>query len=202
MHHGADRHRSGQRVLRMSRIRSRIRSEDGFSFPELMVGTMIMLLVAAGAMSLVTTMVRSQPKVSERTGQIQQGRTMLERVTRELRQGNEVTNASVSGMRIQTFVDGAECGAAPGTTVACWVTYACGATSCTRTAEGQAAQTVVRGITGPAVFCYAPWDGQSACPAWTAADPAYVALRLVFPQDSGEEAITLDDGTALRNGSS
>ena len=90
MHGGADRHRPGQRVLTMARRGRGIRSEAGFSFPELLVGMMIMLLVAAGAMSLVTTLVRSQPKVSERTGQIQQGRTMLERLTRELRQGNAV----------------------------------------------------------------------------------------------------------------
>ena len=112
------------------------------------------------------------------------------------------SNTSASGMRIQTFVDGADCGGTPGTTVACWITYACGATSCTRTADGQAAQTVVRGITGPSVFCYAPWDGQAACPAPTAADPAYVALRLVFPKAGGSEAITLDDGTGLRNSTS
>ena len=30
-------------------------------------------------------------------------------------------------------------------------------------------------------------------------EPTYVAVRLVFPQESGEEAITLEDGAALRN---
>jgi prepilin-type N-terminal cleavage/methylation domain-containing protein len=182
---------------RLRRAGRRLRGSDGgFTLPELLVAAMIALLVAGAAMTLLVTMVQSQPAVSERAGQVQQGRTMLEALSRELRQGESVLNPTTSGLAVLTYVNSATCGgASASTSILCRVTYACGSTSCTRTEQspdgtGSAApETVVRGITGPNVFSY---EG-------TAGDPSYVGLRLVFPADDGSEAITLDGGAALRN---
>jgi hypothetical protein len=124
---------------------------------------------------------------------------MLERVSRELRQGDDVTNATASALRVHTYVDGSDCGGVQGTAVACWVDYACNADTCTRTVEGDSAEIVVSGIRSSDVFCYAPWDGQLACGAASAADPSYVALRLSFPAEDGSETVTFDDGISLRN---
>jgi hypothetical protein len=140
--------------------------------------------------------VRTQPQVSERAAQIQQGRTMLETVGRELRQGESVSNPTPTGLSVLTYVNSVGCGGAPGSpAILCRVDYACGATSCTRTelnpdGSGAApAEAVVRGITGPNVFSYQGASG----------DPSYVWARLVFPREDGEEGVTFDGGAALRN---
>ena len=136
---------------------------------------------------------RSQPAVSERAGRVQQGRTMLEVLSRELRQGESVLTPTTSGLSVVTYVNSAACGGAYATnSILCRVTYTCGSTSCTRTERNPdgsgtgSAETIVRGITGPNVFSYQGTPG----------DPSYVGIRLVFPADDGSEAITLDDGAA------
>jgi prepilin-type N-terminal cleavage/methylation domain-containing protein len=174
----------------------RLRSERGFTLPELLIAAMIALILAGAAMTLIVMMMRSQPPVSERAGQVQQGRTMLEALSRELRQGESVLTPTASGFSVLTYVNSATCGGASASSaILCRVTYACGSTSCTRTegnpdGTGSApSETVVRGITGPNVFSYQGTTG----------DPSYVGLRLVFPGEDGSEAVTLDDGAALRN---
>jgi prepilin-type N-terminal cleavage/methylation domain-containing protein len=171
-------------------------SERGFSLVELLVAFAIALIIAVAGMTLLTMAVRSQPRVSERAAQIQQGRTMLETVGRELRQGRAVSNPMPSGLSLLTYVDSVSCGGAAGSpAILCRVDYACGATSCTRTelnpdGSGAAApEFVVQGITGPNVFSY----------QGTIGDPSYVGLRLVFPREDGDEAVTFDGGAALRN---
>lgn len=182
---------------RLRRAVRRLRcSERGFTLPELLVAAMIALIVAGAGMTLLITMVRSQPKVTERAGQVQQGRTMLEALGRELRQGESVLGPTTSSLAVLTYVNSATCGgASASTSILCRVTYACGSTSCTRTEQnpdgtgGASPEEVVRGITGPSVFSYQGTSG----------DPSYVGIRLVFPADDGSEAITLDGGAALRN---
>jgi hypothetical protein len=146
---------------------------------------------------VLITVVRSQPAISERAGQIQQGRTMVETIGRELRQGESLLAASASGLTLLTYVPTTACGG--GTTGAarlCRVTYTCGAQSCTRTERnpdgtGTApARQVVRGISGPAVFTYQPT---------ASVDAQFVGIQLVFPQEDGQEAVTVSDGVALRN---
>jgi prepilin-type N-terminal cleavage/methylation domain-containing protein len=171
-------------------------SERGFSLPELLVAIVVALIIAGAGMTLVSMAVRTQPKVSERAAQIQQGRTMLESVGRELRQGKAVTSPTPSGLSVLTYVDSVSCGGAAGSpAILCRVDYACGTTSCTRTernpdGSGAApAEFVVRGITGPNVFSYQGASG----------DPSYVWARLVFPREDGEEGVTFEGGAALRN---
>jgi hypothetical protein len=139
--------------------------------------------------------VTSQPRTTERAGQIQQGRVMLESLTRELRQGESIVTATSSQLELLTYVSVGTCGAGgPGSAQLCRVTYTCGSSTCSRTETGpsggaSSTREVVSGITGPNVFSA---QGDPL-------DPTYVGVRLVFPQDSGEEAITIDDGAALRN---
>ena len=170
--------------------------ERGYSLPELIVATMVALIVAAAGMTVVMIAVRSEPKVSERAAQIQQGRTMIERISRELRQGESVSSPSASGLTMLTYVASASCGGAPSSTaILCRVTYACGSTGCTRTernpnGSGSApSEQVVSGILGPSVFSYQP----------SASAPEYVGLALSYPGEDGEETVTLADGVALRN---
>lgn len=167
------------------------REQGGYTFVELLVAATIALLVVGAGMTLLVTALRAEPRISERAGQIQQGRTMIERISRELRQGEAIDTATSSSLRILTRVDGAVCNASS-QPEACWVTYTCGSSSCSRTVSQLAApssQTVVAGIIGPGVFSY----------QGLASSPDYVGIQLVFPQADGDEAVTLADGVALRN---
>jgi prepilin-type N-terminal cleavage/methylation domain-containing protein len=170
--------------------------QRGFTLPELLVATLIALIVTSAGLYVLEGAVRSQPRISQRAAKVQQGRTLVERITRELRQGESVTNASASGFKVLTYIDQVTCGGQPSTSANfCQVTYACTSTACTRTLRnpngtGTAApQTVASGITGPNVFTYQP----------SSVNPSYLGVKLVYPASGGEDAVTLDDGVALRN---
>jgi prepilin-type N-terminal cleavage/methylation domain-containing protein len=174
-----------------------MRAEGGYTLPELLVGVAIGLLVAAAASLVVIMAVQTQPRTTERAAQIQQGRVMLETLTRELRQGESVLVATNYQVQFLTFVAASSCGSGTtGSAKLCRVTYTCGSTSCNRTETGPSGtgpsttEVVASGITGPNVF----FPGQTP-----PAEPTYVDVRLVYPQDDGAEAVTLDDGAALRN---
>lgn len=179
-------------------IATRLREDqDGYTLTELLVGLTISLLVIGAGAMVVTMAVTTQPQTTERAGQIQQGRVMIENLTRELRQGESVLSASNSGLELLTYVPVATCGGSGGGPAQlCRVSYTCGSSSCARTEMGStgagasSTTTVVSGVTGPNVF----FPGQTP-----PADPTYVGVRLVYPQESGEEAVTIDDGAALRN---
>lgn len=169
--------------------------EEGFTLPELLVALMLGLLVTFGAMSVVIAAQRAQPRTTERAGQIQQGRAMVERLVRELRQGERVYNPTAASMEIVTRTSGTGCGGSGTASVACRVAYACGSTTCSRSVQlpngtWETAQAV-GGIIGPAVFTYATPDA--------AQPPDYVGVELRFPNESGSETVTVADGAALRN---
>jgi type II secretory pathway component PulJ len=190
----------GQRVLTMlGAVRARLAGgpggEAGYTLVELLVATGISLFIAGVSMVILNMAVRVQPETSERAGQIQRGRVLIERVSHELRQGEGVLNPTSSSLSMITYVNSVTCGGAHSDAARlCRVTYTCSSTSCSRTeqnADGTGTGTtaqVVDGITGPGVFTYSPQT-----------DPTYVGIRLVFPKGDGSEAITIEDGIALRN---
>ena len=50
-------------------------------------------------------------------------------------------------------------------------------------------EQLVSGLSSSAVFGYSP----------DSANPDYVTMRLVFPAEGGDDAVTLEDGVDLRN---
>ncbi|MGH2953164.1 MAG: PilW family protein [Solirubrobacterales bacterium] len=172
--------------------------EDGWTLLELLVGATISLIVVGVAATMLITAVRTQPVTTERAGQVQQGRVLIERISRELRQGQResVSGATASGLSMVTYVNSNPCGGpSSASAIVCQVTYACSGTVCTRTernADGSgtpATTQVVSGIrAGQTVFTY---DDQ--------VEPTYVGVELSFPADDGGEGITLSDGVSLRN---
>ncbi len=166
------------------------------TFPELIIAMVIGIITVGTTMVVLQMAMRTEPELRERSGQVQQGRVFVERITRELRQGELVTTASGSGLEIVTYVHSSTCGgAAASTTIACRVTYTCSTTACTRLERNpdgtgtSTSQTAVSGITGPAVFSFSP----------SSVDPSYVTVSLIFPAENGEEAVTVSDGVSLRN---
>ena len=185
------------RSPRLTSLRSRLASERGFTLPELLVATVLGLMTAATAMVLVSMAARTQPEVTERAGQIQQGRVMIERMVQELRQGESIFTPTSSSFQVLTLVSSETCGGLPTPAgMPCRVSYSCTSTACTRTERdpdggGSASpETVVSGIMGPEVFAYSPAESS---------DPTYVSVTLSFPADDGSEAVTLRDGVSLRN---
>lgn len=164
---------------------------------ELLVATSLSLIVIAGGYALMVSVTRGEADQRERVGSVQQARVMADRITREIRQGYGVETAQADQLELLTWVKSASCGGAPAaSSVECRVVYSCSAGRCTRgesdpDATPSSSTELVRGLADDAVFEYAP----------SAADPTWVGIRLSFPAGEGEDAITLEDGAALRNAS-
>ena len=156
----------------MTRIRRSIRAlstdEGGFTLPELLVATVLSLLLLGAAVSLFTSSVGAQSKLTSRATQIQDARGTIDRITRELRQGVAVSTGSPSALTMITYVNSATCGgAAASTAIACQVTYSCTTSACTRTERntngtgGGSPVQVASGLSSGNVFTYSP-DATSA----------------------------------------
>jgi len=190
-----------------ARVRSRVqglRCERGVTMVELLVFTMMLLFVLSAAMTFLLVAVRSQPRISDRSFAIQDGRVLQERFARELRQSSLVEQTPAptsSSITFDTYVRRTQCGGSVQTdpttpAIACKVTYTCTAGACDRTEAplaGQpgtpATEELIRGLSSSAVFGYSP----------DSANPEYVTMRLVFPAEGGDDAVTLEDGVDLRN---
>jgi type II secretory pathway pseudopilin PulG len=165
---------------------------------ELLIATAAGLVVIGGAFTMFAGAIHSQPRDSAKVAALQEARTTLDRITRELRQGLEVVSSSptpsTTQMAIVTYVKAATCGgAAASTAIPCRVQYTCGGTTCSRVVEqpnggspGPAVQ-VASGLTTPNVFNYSP----------SATDPSYVGVS--FSVAGSGQPFVLSDGVAMRN---
>jgi prepilin-type N-terminal cleavage/methylation domain-containing protein len=172
--------------------------DDGFTLTELLVAMTIGVVVLGAGVMMFTAAISSQPKASARAAKVQQARTVSERVVRELRQGWAAPTATSSQLSILTYVytTSATCeGGQPSCAIPRRVTYTCTAGTCTRVeaepdgTNAGAATQVVTGLSNAIVFSYSP----------SSADPGWVGITLEFPADGGDDAITIEDGAALRN---
>lgn len=185
----------------------RMRAEEaGFTLVEMLVASAMSIVLLAAAGTLLVGVLRAQPRVSQGAADLQTARWVLERMTRELRQGvrfyGQPTPSTVS---FETYVRDETCG---GTTTLppgadsrrCVVTYACTAGSCTRTevsppaTEGEPPAagtpvTIFEGIANStAVFAYSP----------NATEPSFVEAKLEIPNPDGGPVLKISDGAALR----
>jgi len=175
------------------------REEGGFTLIELLVATSLGLVVIGAAFTMFATAIHSQPRDTSKIAAMQQARTTVDGITRELRQGLEVVPSAptptASQVAIVTYVKQATCGgAAASTSIPCRVTYSCAAGKCTRVVaqpNGSApgpAVTVASGLASTSVFTYSP----------STTDPNYVGVSFAFSNSSGPP-FTLGDGVTLRN---
>ena len=181
-----------------------LKCERGVTLVELLVFTMMLLFVLAAALTLLIVAVKSQPRISDRNFAIQEGRVLQGQFARELRQSSlveETPAPTSSSITFNTYVRRTQCGGAVETNpakpaIACKVTYTCTAGACDRTEAPLAGQPgtttteqLVSGLSSSAVFGYSP----------DSTNPDYVTMRLVFPAEGGDDAVTLEDGVDLRN---
>lgn len=185
----------------MRRLRARLGGgEAGMTLVELLVAaaTSVILVGAAGAMLI--SAVRDQPQLSKKTQDISTARYVLERMTREIRNGVFVyAGATGSQVEFKTRVRRSACGAGveedlDEAAIECRVTYSCTATACTRTetepevpGSSGTPTTLISGLAGDEVFNYEP-----------PTSPSYVGITLKIANPEGDGALTVTDGAGLR----
>lgn len=178
----------------------RRRDERGFTLAELLVAISMLFVVLAAAVPVLVSSVKNEPRLRERAAKIQQARTLMEQLGRDLRSGYVIDSPGASTLVFRTYVHQTSCNGSPSSTaptILCRITYSCAAGSCTRQVadtSGSPAgtlRTLVSGLSGSSIFSYAtPTGGIS---------PEYVQASLVYPAQSGDDALTLTDGFSFRN---
>jgi len=188
------------------------RGEGGFTLVELLVASAMSVVLLGAISSMVLSAMRTQPKISRSAQNISSGRWVLDRMTRELRNGIRVDQATASKLSFLTYVRHTICGgtvmlSSTAPSSKCEVTYQCSTTGCTRTEAADGVytgtpQTLFTGINSSNVFCYIPSaeaDPLTCGTAKAAAEVTYAGIRLRLPDPSGVGSLTVSDGASLRN---
>ena len=177
-------------------ISKRVAANNGFALSELLVVVAISLIVIGGSVTVMTASMKNEPRIAERTADVQGARVAMEGLTRELRQGATVVSASGTQLSLITNVNSASCGGAQSSEVrSCRVTYSCASDACTRRESNpdgsfpSQPETVVKGIADGTVFTYSP----------NSTAPTYMGVKLQFPAVEGDDSITLSDGVTMRS---
>jgi type II secretory pathway pseudopilin PulG len=186
----------------MRRLRARLGDgEAGMTLIELLVAAAMSVVIVGAAGSMLISAVRSQPDLSKKSQDISTARYVLERMTRELRNGIFVySGATGSQVEFKTRVRRSACGAGveedlSTAAIECRVTYDCtSGTACTRTetapgvpGSGGTPTTLVGNLAGEQVFNYEP-----------PTSPSYVGITLNIANPEGDGALTVTDGAGLR----
>jgi type II secretory pathway pseudopilin PulG len=176
--------------------------EAGLTLVELLVAAAMSVILVGAAGSMLISAVRSQPNLSEKTQNISTARWVLERMTREIRNGIQIfPGAAGSRVEFETQVRRAECGGAPEENPAvpaieCRVTYECAPVppdelvTCTRTetapeTPGSSGTPValVSGLISADVF---------------SPEGDYIEISLQIANPEGKGALVIKDGAGLR----
>jgi type II secretory pathway pseudopilin PulG len=170
--------------------------QAGFTLVELLVGMILTLAVIMLALPVIDGAFRTEGRVETAALSIGDARVFSERVGRDLRLTDQVFAASSNSLSVETYVRRTACGSGVASAetdpaIQCPVTYSCSGGTCTRQEGTSAPETLVTGLSSDDVFSYSP----------DSSDPRFVGLQVVMPNQSdiGGDAITLQDGTALRN---
>ena len=188
----------------VTRLRTRLSkgtgAQSGLTLIELLVASAMGVVLLGAVGSMVLGAMRAQPEVSKRSQNITTARWVLERLTREIRNGVRVDTALPNEMSFTTYLRHASCGNAESLAsntpaILCQVTYGCSATACTRIeaapgVETGTAKPVFEGIDDADVFSYEP----------DAENPTFVGISLHLPNPNGSADLTISDGASLRNG--
>jgi Tfp pilus assembly protein PilW len=179
-----------------SRPRHRAGDDRGVTLVELMVAISMLMIVLAAAVPVLISSVRNEPRLRDRAGKIQEARTLVERLGRDLRSGYFVDSSTSSTLAVRTYLHQATCSGNPSltaTAILCRVTYSCASGACTRLVANPdgsspgSSRIMVSGLSNSAIFSY------------TGSPTKYVGVSIAFPAKGGDDAVTLTDGFGLRN---
>jgi type II secretory pathway pseudopilin PulG len=191
--------------MKTSKIHRQLRQQRGMTLIELLIGAGMLVAIMLAALPVIDGASTSQGRVETAAVSIADARVFSERVLRDLRPayafppGPSYNSTSLS---VYTFVRrtppcGSDVLSPPDADpISCRVTYSCSGGSCTRQEReldgsgGGPPVTMIRGLSRDDIFSYfIPGDG-----------PTFVSLDVELPnQANDDDAITLEDGTALRN---
>lgn len=183
----------------MRRLRQRLprEGEAGLTLIELLVAAAMSTIIIGAAALMLTSVLRQQPRLSKASQNVSTARFVLERMTREIRTGVVVEEASSSTVAFRVQSRHTSCGASTirktsEPSITCRVTYSCASTYCTR-AESETGKTgtavkIFSGINSGEAFSYYP-DGE---------EPTFVGVTLRFPDPDGSGVLNISDGAALR----
>ena len=176
--------------------------EAGFTLIELLVASAMGVVLLGAIGSLLISAVREQPKASQKAADIQTARWVLERMTRELRSGIVVHDATGPSVSFEAYVRHTSCGSSTSSApsaaaIKCEVRYSCASGTCTRTETlpgvtvGGTPSPIFSGLSNASsVFSYLPATGPKT----------YVRATLSLPSPTGGDgATTISDGASLRN---
>jgi type II secretory pathway pseudopilin PulG len=196
-------------------LNTRLSDESGMTLIEVLVAAAMSVVVVGGATSMLISAVRQQPEQSERAQSISTARYVLDRMTREIRNGVHVDSATATSVSFLARLRRTTCGGAaptdPSTSaIPCQVTYTCTTGSCSRveatpevtTSPPGTKTTIVTDIDDAEVFCFVP-SAETESTKCGPADPetpiTYVGVNLHIPNPSGGGALTISDGASLRS---
>jgi len=186
------------------RLRRLAGDEAGMTLIELLVAATMSVVLVGAAGSMLISAVRAQPELSEKAQNISTARWVLERLTREIRNGIAVEAATATSVTFRARVRRTECGGgvqeeASKPAIQCKVTYSCTAEACSRAeaevgAEGTGTPvTIVSGLDNGNVFAYdPPIEGGEP------SEISYIGITLSIPDPDGEGDLTVTDGANLR----
>jgi len=178
---------------------------------ELLVASAMSVILVGAVGSMLISAVRSQPQLSKKAQNVSSARWVLERLTREIRNGIRVDQATTSKVSFLTYVRRTSCGGSvpPSSSPAikCEVTYECTTTSCSRRETndgvliGGTPTTIFSGINSSSVFCYVPSTNPDpmVCGSASATPSTYIGVTLRIPNPSGPSSLSVSDGASLRN---
>jgi type II secretory pathway pseudopilin PulG len=199
-----------------AKIRRKLGQEPGLTLIELLVGAALTVAIALAALPVIDGANKTEGRIETAALSVGDARVFTERVGRDLRLTDYVDWATPTGLQVETYVRHTACGsdtpsAASAPPIRCSVTYSCsgsnGAGTCTRQ-EGLATPvTAVTGLNSSNVFSYPcppnPVNANTGlCPINAPSDPNFVRITVALANASNagdRDAITLQDGTALRN---
>jgi type II secretory pathway pseudopilin PulG len=185
-------------------LRNRLAGTDreaGLTLVELLVASAISVILVGAACAMLISAVRQQPKLSKKSQEISTARYVLERMTREIRNGIVVYSATGSAVEFKTRVRHKTCGGStqenPSTpAIECRVTYSCTTTACTRTETAPEVAgangtpiPLVGNLDSGSVFNYEPSPPST---------PTYVGITLHIENPEGKGELTVTDGAGLR----
>ncbi|HEY0318184.1 MAG TPA: hypothetical protein VGC49_07805 [Solirubrobacterales bacterium] len=178
-----------------------LRADEGITLVELLVASAMGVVVMGAVASLVISAVRDQPRISQQADNISTARTVLDRMTHEIRNGIAIApeRAKSNSVSFQAYVRHTTCGgsvvlASALPSIKCQITYSCTTTACSRTESVPGtftgtARLLIGGISGSQVFTYRP----------NLTEPTYVKMTLRLPNPTGAGALTVSSGASMRN---
>lgn len=190
-------------MTRLAQIRAGAGSEAGLTLVELLVASAMSVVLVGASCAMLISAVRSQPTVSRKSQEVTTARYVLERMTREIRNGIAVEPATATGSHVEfrTRVRRSACGGAvqenpSAPAIECRVSYSCTSSACTRTETAPTAPSdsgtaipVIDNLASDKVFNYEPGPP---------ATPTYIGISLHIANPEGEGELTVTDGAGLR----